>query len=190
MLGIGLVGVIGLEQIFARDFVACKQDLSEFVDHSDNTEADVLATNDGVVIYTTESSIFSSGGAFRALVNMLKPAGNCIAIRHSFGAYSLYGHLKEGSMKVHLGERVTAGQKIAEMGDSGNSTAPHLHFEMCYTSPIGFTAIGMPLTKFKTFNGIDLDEFIYDWDEQKMSDKVNSKPGPISGSIPSICIIE
>lgn len=54
--------------------------------------------------------------------------GNWIRIKHDDGAISVYGHMQ--SLDVAVGERVTAGQKIAGMGSLGFSTGSHLHFEI------------------------------------------------------------
>jgi murein DD-endopeptidase MepM/ murein hydrolase activator NlpD len=54
--------------------------------------------------------------------------GNEIVIRHADGKYTQYGHLSKFS--VSAGQRVTAGQQIALSGSTGNSTGPHLHFEV------------------------------------------------------------
>ncbi|MEM3369767.1 MAG: M23 family metallopeptidase [Candidatus Micrarchaeia archaeon] len=59
--------------------------------------------------------------------------GNVVAIRHEdMGEIfiTLYMHLKNGSIVVKPGERVSAGQKIAEVGSSGRTGGPHLHFEV------------------------------------------------------------
>ncbi|QGU06737.1 Murein hydrolase activator NlpD precursor [Corynebacterium occultum] len=54
--------------------------------------------------------------------------GNWIRIKHDNGALSIYGHMS--SLNVAVGERVTAGQQIAGMGNLGFSTGTHLHFEI------------------------------------------------------------
>ncbi|WIM68386.1 M23 family metallopeptidase [Corynebacterium breve] len=54
--------------------------------------------------------------------------GNWIRIKHDDGSMSVYGHMV--SLDVAVGERVTAGQKIAGMGSLGFSTGSHLHFEI------------------------------------------------------------
>ncbi len=54
--------------------------------------------------------------------------GNYIVIRHERGFQSLYGHLNK--ILVRNGQRITQGQKIGEMGTSGRSTGPHLHFSL------------------------------------------------------------
>jgi len=66
--------------------------------------------------------------------------GNCVKIRHGYGYESLYGHMNK--ITVRPGERVKKGQKIGEVGDTGLSTAPHLHYEVHYKgnpiNPINF----------------------------------------------------
>lgn len=55
--------------------------------------------------------------------------GNYVVIEHADGVYTLYGHMAKGSVKVSVGDVVTRGQQIGNMGDSGNSHGNHLHFE-------------------------------------------------------------
>ncbi len=54
--------------------------------------------------------------------------GNCIIIEHKDGFRTLYGHIRNGGIKVKVGDTVDAGQKIAEVGSTGSSTGNHLHF--------------------------------------------------------------
>ena len=54
--------------------------------------------------------------------------GNMVKLRHSDGTVTLYGH--NSSVVVNVGQRVMAGDQIARMGNTGNSTGPHLHFEV------------------------------------------------------------
>lgn len=70
--------------------------------------------------------------------------GNHVAIRHAEGMYSSYAHLKTGSVVVAKGERVKAGQTIGKVGNSGNSTEPHLHFQLC-DGPEPLNCAGIPM---------------------------------------------
>jgi len=54
--------------------------------------------------------------------------GLWVRIRHDDGSISVYGHLYD--FFVSTGERVPAGMQIARMGNRGDSTGPHLHFEI------------------------------------------------------------
>ncbi|MCK9858053.1 M23 family metallopeptidase [Paenibacillus sp. ATY16] len=56
--------------------------------------------------------------------------GNAIIIDHGNGLWTLYGHLRNGGIMVEKGQTVKKGEKIGESGNTGNSTGPHLHFEV------------------------------------------------------------
>lgn len=58
-----------------------------------------------------------------------KSFGHYVVIEHSNGLRSLYGHLKQEA-SVSVGDSVTRGQQIGQLGSTGNSTGPHLHFEV------------------------------------------------------------
>ena len=60
--------------------------------------------------------------------------GNYIIIRHNNGLFTLYAHGQDGSRTVSVGDTVRQGQQIMRVGTTGNSTGPHLHFEV-RTSP-------------------------------------------------------
>jgi len=57
-------------------------------------------------------------------------AGNYVLIAHANGEHSLYAHLRKGSPRVKAGDTVRAGDPVGEAGSSGNSTEPHLHFQV------------------------------------------------------------
>jgi hypothetical protein len=69
-------------------------------------------------------------------------AGNFIVVETS-GGYAVYAHAQTGSLLVAPGERVTVGQPLARVGHSGNSTAPHLHFQLM-DHPDPWQAQGIP----------------------------------------------
>ena len=78
--------------------------------------APVLAANAGTVYYTKPAAGDRTG------------YGNHIMIDHGGGNFTLYAHL--ATINVVPGQVVTRGQKIGEVGSTGNSTGPHLHFEL------------------------------------------------------------
>ena len=75
--------------------------------------ADILASDGGTVILAQEDN---SG------------YGKYVIIDHENGYQTLYGHCSK--LCVSAGDKVSAGQKIAEVGSTGYSTGPHLHFEI------------------------------------------------------------
>ncbi len=61
--------------------------------------------------------------------------GNAIVIKHGNGTYSQYAHLSR--IDVKIGQTVKTGQQIAASGNTGNSSGPHLHFEIRTTANYG-----------------------------------------------------
>jgi murein DD-endopeptidase MepM/ murein hydrolase activator NlpD len=61
--------------------------------------------------------------------------GNAVVIKHANGKYSQYAHLSR--IDVHIGQTVKTGQKIALSGNTGNSSGPHVHFEIRTTPNYG-----------------------------------------------------
>jgi murein DD-endopeptidase MepM/ murein hydrolase activator NlpD len=57
-------------------------------------------------------------------------AGNHVVLDIGGGHYVLYGHLKQGNLRVRVGDQVHRGQVIGQVGDSGNSEEPHLHLQV------------------------------------------------------------
>ena len=57
-------------------------------------------------------------------------------IDHGNGEFSHLGHLKQGSLLVKPGDRLLAGQAIAEAGVSGTSLFPHLHYQLATTADL------------------------------------------------------
>jgi hypothetical protein len=56
--------------------------------------------------------------------------GNYIVLESNKGIYALLAHLRQGSVVVQEGECIEAGQLIAQVGNSGNTIQPHLHFQL------------------------------------------------------------
>lgn len=84
----------------------------------------VRAAHEGIVIKAVD-------GLFdRYMVDTAEGYGNHLIILHPSGLASVYAHLKCNSLRVGFGDRVQAGQPIAQVGSSGRSSDPHLHLEL------------------------------------------------------------
>jgi hypothetical protein len=70
--------------------------------------------------------------------------GNYVKIQHEDGRFALYCHMRQGSVAVSTGDTVTCGQKLGEVGSSGNSTGPHLHFEPRTSGNTGYEPFAGP----------------------------------------------
>lgn len=76
-------------------------------------------------------------------VTMESVAGNRVVIDLGGGQFAYYAHLKPGSVRVKIGERVKRGQLLAAVGNSGDSRQPHLHFQVT-TNPDVMASEGLP----------------------------------------------
>jgi hypothetical protein len=74
----------------------------------------------------------------------MKLWGNYLVIDHGNGEFSLYGHIKQGSARVKVGQRVKQGDPVAAIGASGSSMFPHLHYEL--QTGIDTESEGLPST--------------------------------------------
>lgn len=75
--------------------------------------------------------------------------GNSIVLDLGGGRYALYAHLIPGSIHVKVGDWVKVGEPMARLGNSGNSDAPHLHFQlMDAISPLGAEGVPYALSSF------------------------------------------
>lgn len=84
-------------------------------------------------------------GFVRELAGVSSILGNHVVIEHDDGTYAAYAHLRRGSARVRDGERVQAGEQIGEVGNTGNTSEPHLHVQlMDRARPTA--AAGVPMT--------------------------------------------
>lgn len=93
------------------DLVGSGYTLDSIVAHSDGTVANVRSN------YVTTDKTGSS-------------YGNFVLIKHNNGMYTLYAHLKYNSITVKTGNKVSKGQIVGYMGNTGHSLGAHLHFEV------------------------------------------------------------
>ncbi|MFC7791648.1 M23 family metallopeptidase [Streptomyces cinereoruber] len=114
-------------------------------------DATVVHAEDGQRDHLSRNSLpaFLYLMLFEATVRVLAGAprvvGNHLILDLGNGTYAVYAHLRRGSLTVRAGDRVTAGRQLARCGNSGNSTEPHLHFQLM-NGPDLDTARGVPFT--------------------------------------------
>jgi biotin carboxyl carrier protein len=100
----------------------------------------VHAVADGVVTEVKDGIPQNVPGASSraVLITLETVGGNHVILDLGGGVYAFYAHLQPGSLRVKLGDHVKAGQVLALLGNSGNSTEPHLHFHLIdRSSPLG-----------------------------------------------------
>lgn len=82
----------------------------------------------------TGTEIFATGDGTISRAGWEQGYGNCVKINHGFGYETLYAHMSK--IKVRIGQRVKRGDVIGLVGNTGKSTAPHLHYEVHYKGQI------------------------------------------------------
>jgi hypothetical protein len=115
--------------------------------------AEALAVGDGTVVRTKDGIPENVPGPESRAVPMTLETmgGNHVVVDLGQGRYAFYAHLQPGSLRVKSGDSVKAGQVLGLVGNSGNSTEPHLHFHLSDgTSPLG--SEGLPYV----FSGFDV----------------------------------
>jgi murein DD-endopeptidase MepM/ murein hydrolase activator NlpD len=91
------------------------------VDFACSAGTPIVAVKDGTVVISTAAK--NPNGTYRSY-------GEYIAIDHYDGTVTLYAHMLANSRMVQVGDKVSQGQQIGEVGSTGNSTGNHLHFEV------------------------------------------------------------
>ncbi|WP_433945200.1 peptidoglycan DD-metalloendopeptidase family protein [Paenibacillus sp. SN-8-1] len=120
------------QERYAYDFLKVKDGYSYEGDPKLNQsyfafDQPVLAPADGVVVAATDGIPDNEPVG---KMNEEQPAGNVVTIQHNNGEYSTLAHFKKGSIQVKKGDVVTAGQLLGKCGNSGNSSEPHIHFQV------------------------------------------------------------
>ena len=93
---------------------------ADFYDYPHHNGID-LAAPYGTPVYAAAEGVVEQAGWYGEY-------GICVILRHADGSRTLYGH--NSSVSVSVGQTVKQGEKIANVGSTGNSTGNHLHFEI------------------------------------------------------------
>jgi peptidase M23-like protein len=102
-----------------------------------------FAVADAEVVSVTNGQPQQAPGAYPTNISLDTADGNSIILDLGQQRFALYAHLQPGSIKVRQGEKVRAGQVLALVGNSGNSVAPHLHFQVM-DRPVSLASNGLP----------------------------------------------
>ena len=103
----------------------------------------VLAVADAVVVSVTDGLPEQIPGKYPTNISLEEADGNSVILDLGEQRYAMYAHMQPGSIKVHKGDRVKLGQAIGLVGNTGNSVAPHLHFQVT-GGPSSLASNGLP----------------------------------------------
>jgi hypothetical protein len=145
------LGKRGTGERFAFDNLQFNDDLTEYF-HGDpaknesyfNYGKPLYAVANGKVVAMRDGLPENSGNdhsvTFKEPIDL---AGNFIILDIGKSRYAFYAHCRTHSIRVKVGDQVREGDVIALLGNSGNSDAPHLHFQIC-DAPDFFFSRGLP----------------------------------------------
>ncbi len=130
-----------------RLFAGPKHELSSYGFYG----APVHSATGGKVVAAVDGRPEQTPGILPTDLTLPEYAGNYVTVRIDRHRYALYAHLERGSVRISRGDRVRPGEKLGLLGNSGNTDAPHLHFQiMNGRSPL--QSNGLPFV-FSRFTG-------------------------------------
>lgn len=103
----------------------------------------VLAVAEATVVSITEGQPEQMPGKYPTNITLDAADGNSVILDLGQGRYALYAHMQPGSVKVRPGDKVKRGQVLGLVGNTGNSVAPHLHFQLM-DGPSSLASNGLP----------------------------------------------
>ena len=136
--GVPVNGKICFAQRFAIDYM--RMDDDGHLVHGDPSDvhsypdygANVLAVADGKVVDTLTTLDDQKPGHMPdpKTINLENVDGNHVVLDLGSGLFAFYAHMQKGSLTVARGDEVKRGQVLGKLGNTGNTSAPHLHFHM------------------------------------------------------------
>ena len=158
-----LDGKVRIAQRFAIDWVMIGPNGNTWHDNRSRKEnywgfgQPVRAVADGEVTEAVDSIADNEPQAPLPASTIASAAGNHVIVRIAPGEFVMFAHLERGSVRVRSGQRVVRGQVLGALGNSGQSTGPHLHLQvMDASSPFGAEGIPFVFDHF-TFMGFGRD---------------------------------
>ena len=122
-----------------RIYVGARDDVTSYKIYG----TEILAVATAIVVSAVDGLPNQVPGRFPENLPIEEADGNHVILDLGNGNYAMYAHMKPGSVRVHAGDTVAAGQVLGLVGNSGNTIAPHLHFQLM-DQPTSFAANGLP----------------------------------------------
>jgi hypothetical protein len=143
--------------------------------------AEILAVAPGTVVEVVRDLPNVTPGKNPEGLTIAQFAGNRVIIDMGSGHYAMYAHLAPGSVQLHVGDHVRKGQRLGLLGNTGNSSAPHLHFQvMDRPSSLDDTSLPFVFDHMNLEGRVPLDLTALDEDMDKKIamplDKKDAKP--------------
>ncbi|UZI30266.1 M23 family metallopeptidase [Streptomyces sp. VB1] len=118
-------------------------------------------------------------GNVRSFAGVRRIIGNHVILDLGDGTYAAYAHAQRGSLRVKAGDTVRAGQQLGRVGNSGNTTEPHLHFQLM-DGPDLDNARGVPFTWRGV--GVPANGEAFTVEEHVEGQNAPARPGDVGGA--------
>ena len=117
----------------------------------------IIAVADGKIVSVRNDMPDIKPGKLPSNISVQDATGNCVVEDIGKGYFAIYAHLQPGSAKVKVGDNVKKGQVLGLLGNSGNTDAPHLHFQIIKGGRFPLSHDGQPyvIDTFKLLGTID-----------------------------------
>lgn len=132
------------------------------VRNNDSYGADLLAVADGTVVETLNDLDDQKPGTLPDpnTITLANVDGNHVILDLGDGVFAFYAHMQKGSVRVASGDRVKRGQVLGKLGNTGNTSAPHLHFQLMEgPSALGSNGIPYVISSFTIAGKVPAAEF-------------------------------
>lgn len=146
---IAINGSLFVPERFAIDFVQLDHENRPFSGPPDRLSSyayfgvPVYSVADGIVLEAKDGAAEETPGALPARKTLETLAGNHVVVDIGDGHFVVYAHLQEHSLRVKPGDRVRRGDVLGLLGNTGNSSNPHLHFHIM-DGPSALASNGLP----------------------------------------------
>lgn len=160
-----------------------ESDVHSFADYG----ADVIAVADGKVVSTLNTLEDQQPGKLPdpATITIANVDGNHVVLDLGNGVFAFYAHMQKGSVLVVPGQTVKRGQLLGKLGNTGNTSAPHLHFHlMDGPSVLGSSGLPYVIDSFVLAGRIPADKDPALADSMDGSYPLSSNPSPRHGEYP------
>lgn len=148
-----------ISQRYAYDFIIVDEEgksysgNNKFVQNYYCYGNDIIAPADGVVVKISSKHKDSRVNGRKAYCDTWDIRGNFVVIKHNEREYSLIAHLAPNSIMVNVGDTVNQSDVIAKCGNTGNTSEPHIHFQL-QSGKSFFASVGLPIS-FSYVNALE-----------------------------------
>jgi len=140
-----------IPQRYAYDFIIMDQEGKSYSGDNKRLESyycygkNIIAPADGTVVQVSNKHKDSRVSGTKVYCDTWDLRGNFIVIEHAEKEFSFIAHLLPGSITVRKGDKVKQGEVIAKCGNSGNTSEPHIHFQL-QSGKSFFSSVGLPIS--------------------------------------------